>query len=285
MRNNPPKLGGGQTVTARGKPSASRPQVSEKIRLSNFLRPDTLHPPHALAASVLPSNNTKTVCIDHLSLRQTLILRMEYLPIQIRIEGKKMLQLKSLAPWAHKFARRSLLLAGATTLLASLAFVPTVNAQVVISLTPPVCSFGYYDYAPYACAPSGFYGPGYFYGGVFLGVGPWANWGYGHGWGGHRFSGGGGGSYRGAGGNGGGRVSAANRGHGSAVVRTSHSGASHGSASARNSHATAAHRSASHGASHAQAARGGASHGSSHAAASHGGAAHGGGSHGGGERK
>ena len=56
-----------------------------------------------------------------------------------------MLQLKSLAPWAHKFARRSLLLAGATTLLASLAFVPTVNAQVVISLTPPVCSFGYYD--------------------------------------------------------------------------------------------------------------------------------------------
>ena len=33
----------------------------------------------------------------------------------------------------------------------------------------------------------GFYGPGYFYNGIFLGMGPWAGWGYGHGWGSHRF--------------------------------------------------------------------------------------------------
>ena len=38
---------------------------------------------------------------------------------------------------------------------------------------PPVCAYGYYDYAPYACAPYGYYGPDWFYGGVFIGAGPW----------------------------------------------------------------------------------------------------------------
>ena len=27
---------------------------------------------------------------------------------------------------------------------------------------PPACSYGYYDYAPYACAPYGYYGPAWF---------------------------------------------------------------------------------------------------------------------------
>ncbi|MGA9449392.1 MAG: hypothetical protein WBV26_23340, partial [Candidatus Sulfotelmatobacter sp.] len=94
-----------------------------------------------------------------------------------------MWQVKNVAPWARKLAMHSLILAGSTTLLVPLALVPTANAQVVISLTPPMCSYGYYDYSPYGCAPMGFYGPGYFYNGIFLGVGPWANWGYGHGWG------------------------------------------------------------------------------------------------------
>ena len=66
----------------------------------------------------------------------------------------------------HKCAMRSLLLAGTTTLLASLALVPTVSAQIAISINPPVCSYGYYEYAPYGCAPMGFYGPGYFYNGI-----------------------------------------------------------------------------------------------------------------------
>ena len=56
-----------------------------------------------------------------------------------------------------------------------------------------VCSYGYYGYAPYSCAPMGYYGPGYFYNGIFLGMGPWGGWGYSHGWGGHRFSSEGGG--------------------------------------------------------------------------------------------
>ena len=37
----------------------------------------------------------------------------------------------------------------------------------------PVCPYGYFDYAPYDCAPYGYYGPDWFVGGVFLGAGPW----------------------------------------------------------------------------------------------------------------
>lgn len=88
-------------------------------------------------------------------------------------------------------------LLGAVAIVAAMALMPASQAQVVVGIggPPPICSYGYYEYPPYACAPVGFYGPGYFYNGIFLGVGPWRNWGYGHGWGGHRFVGGGGGRY------------------------------------------------------------------------------------------
>ena len=90
---------------------------------------------------------------------------------------------------------------GTTTLLAGLALAPAAPAQLVVNLgVQPACAYGYYDYQPYACAPYGYYGSGYFYNGIFLGMGPWAGWGYGHGWGGHRFSGDGGGSNQGGGG-------------------------------------------------------------------------------------
>jgi hypothetical protein len=53
----------------------------------------------------------------------------------------------------------------------------------------PVCSYGYYGYYPYACAPYGFYGPDWFAGGVFIGAGPWfhgpawlGHWGTAYGW-------------------------------------------------------------------------------------------------------
>jgi len=168
----------------------------------------------------------------------------------------------------HKFAMRSLLLAGTTTLLVALT--PMANAQVTISINPPVCAYGYYDYSPYGCAPSGFYGPGYFYNGVFLGVGPWASWGYGHGWGEHRFNGGGGGRYvagrrydnRGG--------YAGDRRRGPSPARGG--GGYRSSGPVRNSHAAPARGGASHGSTHATASRGGASHGG-------GGESHGGGEH------
>ena len=34
---------------------------------------------------------------------------------------------------------------------------------------PPDCSWGYYQYYPYACAPYGYYGPSWFVGGLFIG--------------------------------------------------------------------------------------------------------------------
>ena len=46
--------------------------------------------------------------------------------------------------------------------------------SVGINLGPePVCPYGYYDYAPYNCAPDGYYGPEWFVGGHFVGAGKW----------------------------------------------------------------------------------------------------------------
>jgi hypothetical protein len=54
----------------------------------------------------------------------------------------------------------------------------------------PVCPYGYYDYYPYACAPYGYYGPEWFSGGVFIGVGPWGHgWWHGRYYGGHGYAG------------------------------------------------------------------------------------------------
>ena len=65
----------------------------------------------------------------------------------------------------------------------------SVGVGVNVGGPPPECPYGYYDYPPYACAPAGYWGPEYFYNGIFIGVGPWWGWGYRHGWDGHRFHG------------------------------------------------------------------------------------------------
>jgi hypothetical protein len=47
-------------------------------------------------------------------------------------------------------------------------------SQVVVNIGPvPDCPYGYFDYAPYDCAPYGYYGPDWFNGGIFIGAGPW----------------------------------------------------------------------------------------------------------------
>jgi len=72
----------------------------------------------------------------------------------------------------QKHMRYSKVLAFAI-LLAALTSVPrSAPAQVSINIGPePACLYGYYDYAPYNCAP--YYGPEWFSGGVFIGPGPW----------------------------------------------------------------------------------------------------------------
>jgi hypothetical protein len=54
------------------------------------------------------------------------------------------------------------------------AIAPTAEAQVSVNIgVAPDCPYGYYDVAPYGCAPAGYYGPEWFTGGVFIGAGPW----------------------------------------------------------------------------------------------------------------
>jgi hypothetical protein len=54
------------------------------------------------------------------------------------------------------------------------ATTPKAKAQVNVSIgVAPECPYGYYDVAPYSCAPSGYYGPEWFTGDVFVGAGPW----------------------------------------------------------------------------------------------------------------
>jgi len=49
-----------------------------------------------------------------------------------------------------------------------------VPAQVAVTIgAAPVCPYGYFDYAPYNCAPYGYYGQDWFVGGLFIGAGPW----------------------------------------------------------------------------------------------------------------
>jgi hypothetical protein len=66
------------------------------------------------------------------------------------------------------------LAAAAVAIVGFTAAAPKAEAAVNIDIgAAPVCPYGYYDYAPYACAPYGYYGPEWFTGGIFIGAGPW----------------------------------------------------------------------------------------------------------------
>jgi hypothetical protein len=65
-------------------------------------------------------------------------------------------------------------LTAAVALVGFMAAASKVQAQDVVDIgAAPECPYGYYDYAPYACAPYGYYGPEWFDGGLFIGAGPW----------------------------------------------------------------------------------------------------------------
>ena len=58
--------------------------------------------------------------------------------------------------------------------LLSVAAAAGSRGQVAVEVgVAPDCPYGYYDVAPYSCAPFGYYGPEWFTGGVFIGAGPW----------------------------------------------------------------------------------------------------------------
>jgi hypothetical protein len=65
-----------------------------------------------------------------------------------------------------------------TAAAAVFTLMPAQKAEAQVSFginigTPPVCEWGYYGYAPYNCAPYGYYGPEWFNNGVFIGAGRW----------------------------------------------------------------------------------------------------------------
>src|SRR5271170_2043141 len=77
---------------------------------------------------------------------------------------------------------KSLALSALTVALVS--SVSVAPAQVAVSIgAAPICPYGYFDYAPYYCAPYGYYGPDWLVSGVFIGAGPWFHGP--HGWYGH----------------------------------------------------------------------------------------------------
>jgi hypothetical protein len=72
----------------------------------------------------------------------------------------------------HGFKR--LVLAASVAGVCFAAAAPKAEAQVGVAIgVEPACPYGYYDVAPYACAPYGYYGSEWFSGGVFVGAGPW----------------------------------------------------------------------------------------------------------------
>jgi hypothetical protein len=48
-----------------------------------------------------------------------------------------------------------------------------LSINIGVGSPAPICPYGYFDEAPYRCAPLGYYGPEWFSGRVFIGAGPW----------------------------------------------------------------------------------------------------------------
>jgi len=61
----------------------------------------------------------------------------------------------------------------AVALLSCLTVAPA-QVSIGVNIGPaPICPYGYFDFAPYDCAPYGYYGPDWFLNGIFIGAGPW----------------------------------------------------------------------------------------------------------------
>jgi len=71
---------------------------------------------------------------------------------------------------------RGLKLLSVTAVTAGLLMTGLPAGAALLSIdigVAPACPYGYFDVAPYSCAPAGYYGPEWFNGEVFIGAGPW----------------------------------------------------------------------------------------------------------------
>jgi hypothetical protein len=83
-------------------------------------------------------------------------------------------QSKSRVRKVHDMRAFNSLVLAAVTASCLAAAAPEAGAQVNVNIgLAPNCPYGYYDAAPYGCAPSGYYGPEWFSGDAFIGAGPW----------------------------------------------------------------------------------------------------------------
>jgi hypothetical protein len=73
-----------------------------------------------------------------------------------------------------RYVKSLALLSVAAALISASSAAPAAQVSIGIGIgAAPICPYGYFDYAPYDCAPYGYYGPDWFVGGIFLGAGPW----------------------------------------------------------------------------------------------------------------
>src|ERR1035438_2136893 len=72
----------------------------------------------------------------------------------------------------RKFSMTALTAVAASGVFAILPHLASAQVSINVGVAPE-CPYGYYDAAPYSCAPSGYYGPEWFSGNVFIGAGPW----------------------------------------------------------------------------------------------------------------
>lgn len=69
---------------------------------------------------------------------------------------------------------KSLVIAAAAAGFLGAASAAPAQIGIGVNIGPaPICPYGYFDYAPYDCAPYGYYGPDWFLNGIFIGAGPW----------------------------------------------------------------------------------------------------------------
>lgn len=78
-------------------------------------------------------------------------------------------------------AMRAQVIVAAHAPYVAVASVPYAVAGPAVIAGEPACQWGYYSYYPYTCAPYGYYGPNWFIGGAFIGIGPWYGYRFGRG--------------------------------------------------------------------------------------------------------
>jgi hypothetical protein len=90
------------------------------------------------------------------------------------MQNKSLRQIPTCQPEGVLMRQFNILASAAIAVLCLAATAPKAEAQVSVNIgVAPECPYGYYDVAPYNCAPSGYYGPEWFSGDIFVGAGPW----------------------------------------------------------------------------------------------------------------